>query len=67
MLSKLDISFDLNIFRNIVYSTNSKLKTYNKKLHLKRFTHARQLANVSRIVGSKKKANKILISFIEFF
>ena len=67
VLSKLDILLDLNTLRNAVYSTNPKQKIYNKKLHLRGFTYARQLANVSKIVGSKKKASKILVSFTEIF
>ena len=67
ILSKYEISLDLNTFRNAVYSTDPELKMHNRKLYLRGFTHARQLASLSRLVGSKKKASKILISFTESF
>jgi hypothetical protein len=66
-LTKLDLSLNTNALKEAIYGLDSGIRLHNRKLHLRGFTNAKQLANVSRIAGSKKKASKILISFTERF
>jgi ribonuclease HI len=67
VLSKLDILLEEKPLNEALYGKDYEAKMHNRKLHLRGFTNIRQLTDISKITGSKKKASRVLNIFTENF
>ena len=66
-LTKLDLLLEEGSLRKALYGENPEEKLHIRKMHLRDLTNKKQQADISKIVQSKNKASRILVSFIEHF
>ena len=66
-LKKLNLRLNENSLEEAIYGTEPEEKRYNRKMHLRGLTNIKQLTCLSRVTQSKKKANKVLASFVKYF
>jgi ribonuclease HI len=67
ILTKVNLSLNEDLIKETIFGKDPEARMYNRKMHLRGFTNINQIVDVSRLVGSKKKASKVLLSFIEQF
>ena len=67
VLSRHDISLNTNLLKEAIFGKQRNTNLYNRRLLLRGFTNIKQQKEITKITGSKRKANLILINFIDCF
>ena len=67
VLSQYDISLNTNLLKEAIFRKQLNTNLYNRRLLLRGFTNIKQQKEISKITSSKRKANVILVNFIEYF
>jgi hypothetical protein len=66
-LSKLDIILNENIFREAILGKEQETRKLNRKMFMRGLSNNKQQNEIYSLIGSKKKASKVLICFMEHF
>ena len=56
-----------NLLKEAIFGKQRNTNLYNRRLLLRGFTNIKQQKEITKITGSKRKANVILVNFIEYF
>ena len=67
VLSQHDIFLNTNLLKEAIFRKQQNTNLYNRRLLLRGFTNIEQQKEITKITGSKRKANVILVNFIEYF
>src|SRR5439155_26620917 len=67
VLAQHNISLNTNLLKEAIFRKQRNTNLYNRRLLLRGFTNIKQQKEITKITSSKRKANVILVNFIEYF